>query len=199
MRQYKGPATSAMSFKKHFRQRKYGPVPITSSSNAEEAVQNILRNTPKVTETRARRHVLNCLVQNEPGVLSRVSGILAGRNFNIESLVVANTEVPDLSRMTLVFNGKNVQIEQARRQLEDLVPVWAVLDYTHTRLIERELLLLKLSILGPEHLQEQLPTARLDEEVDFEDDNLELEEVSKCFVLPRRIVICMAIDFHYII
>lgn len=53
--------------------------------------------------------------------MSRVSGILAARGFNIESLVVANTEVQDLSRMTVVFNGRNVQIEQARRQLEDLV------------------------------------------------------------------------------
>lgn len=50
-----------------------------------------------------------------------MSGILAARGFNIESLVVANTEVEDLSRMTIVFNGRNVQIEQARRQLEDLV------------------------------------------------------------------------------
>ncbi|KAG1437395.1 hypothetical protein G6F56_013130 [Rhizopus delemar] len=80
------------------------------------------------------RHILNCLVQNEPGVLSRVSGIIAGRGFNIESLVVAKTEVPDLSRMTIIFDGQNVQIEQARRQLEDLVPVWAVLDYTKTKL-----------------------------------------------------------------
>ena len=64
---------------------------------------------------------MNCLVQNEPGVLSRVSGVLAARGFNIESLVVANTEVEDLSRMTIIFNGRNVQIEQARRQLEDLV------------------------------------------------------------------------------
>jgi acetolactate synthase-1/3 small subunit len=164
-----------MAFKKHIRQKKYRPIPITASTNAEEAVTNILYNTPKPSESRAKRHVLNCLVQNEPGVLSRLSGVLAGRNFNIESLVVANTEVPDLSRMTVVFNGKNVQIEQARRQLEDLVPVWAVLDYTHTKLIERELLLLKLSILGPEHLYEQLPTAKLDDDVAYEDSTLELD------------------------
>lgn len=67
-------------------------------------------------------------MQNEPGVLSRVSGILAARGFNIESLVVANTEVPDLSRMTIVFNGRNVAIEQARRQLEDLVRALKLLD-----------------------------------------------------------------------
>lgn len=66
------------------------------------------------------RHVLNCLVQNEPGVLSRVSGILAGRGFNIDSLVVCRTEIRDLSRMSIVLRGQDGVIEQARRQLEDL-------------------------------------------------------------------------------
>lgn len=65
--------------------------------------------------------MLNCLVQNEPGVLSRVSGILAGRGFNIDSLVVCRTEIRDLSRMCIVLNGQDGVIEQARRQLEDLV------------------------------------------------------------------------------
>lgn len=69
------------------------------------------------------RHVLNCLVQNEPGVLSRVSGILAGRGFNIDSLVVCRTEIRDLSRMCIVLRGQDAVIEQARRQLEDLVSV----------------------------------------------------------------------------
>ncbi|KAF8659227.1 hypothetical protein AX16_001887 [Volvariella volvacea WC 439] len=102
------------------------------------------------------RHILNCLVQNEPGVLSRVSGILAGRGFNIDSLVVCRTEIPDLSRMCIVLSGQDGVVEQARRQLEDLVPVWAVLDYTETRTISRELLMVKVSILGPEYLDQQL-------------------------------------------
>jgi acetolactate synthase-1/3 small subunit len=89
-------------------------------------------------------------VQNEPGVLSRVSGILAARGFNIDSLVVCNTEVEDLSRMTIVLSGQDGVVEQARRQLEDLVPVWAVLDYTSSPLVQRELLLAKINILGPE-------------------------------------------------
>jgi acetolactate synthase small subunit len=67
------------------------------------------------------RHTLNCLVQNEPGVLSRVSGILAGRGFNIDSLVVCSTEIRDLSRMCIVLSGQDGVVEQARRQLEDLV------------------------------------------------------------------------------
>lgn len=114
-------ATSAMAFKKHIRQRRFGPVPSFPGPSVEEAVSNIIYNTPPPTRAPETRHILNCLVQNEPGVLSRVSGIIAARGFNIESLVVANTEVPDLSRMTVVFNGRNVHIEQARRQLEDLV------------------------------------------------------------------------------
>lgn len=101
-----------------------------------------------------KKHILNCLVQNEPGVLSRVSGILAARGFNIDSLVVCNTEVQDLSRMTIVLQGLDGVVEQARRQLEDLVPVWAVLDYTPAALVQRELLLAKVSILGPEVYEE---------------------------------------------
>jgi acetolactate synthase-1/3 small subunit len=95
-------------------------------------------------------------VQNEPGVLSRVSGILAARGFNIDSLVVCSTEVADLSRMTIVLQGQDGVVEQARRQLEDLVPVWAVLDYTQAPLVQRELLLAKISILGPEYFEELL-------------------------------------------
>ena len=60
-------------------------------------------------------------MQNEPGVLSRVSGILAGRGFNIDSLVVCRTEIRDLSRMCIVISGQDGVVEQARRQLEDLV------------------------------------------------------------------------------
>jgi len=119
-------------------------------------VNNILYNTPPPSLQPFTRHTLNCLVQNEPGVLSRVSGILAARGFNIDSLVVCATEIEDLSRMCIVLRGQDGVIEQARRQLEDLVPVWAVLDYTRTRSIERELLLAKVSLLGPERFAEHL-------------------------------------------
>lgn len=75
------------------------------------------------------RHILNCLVQNEPGVLSRVSGILAGRGFNIDSLVVCRTEIRDLSRMCIVLRGQDGVVEQARRQLEDLVSSLRISNY----------------------------------------------------------------------
>lgn len=130
--------------------------PSASSVSPAAAVSSILYETPIPSKEPPKRHVLNCLVQNEPGVLSRVSGILAARGFNIDSLVVCSTEVADLSRMTIVLQGQDGVVEQARRQLEDLVPVWAVLDYTAAPLVQRELLLAKISILGPEYFEELL-------------------------------------------
>jgi len=149
-------STSAFTYKQQHLSRP-PPLPATERArSAEEAVTNILYNTPPPSTQPFKKHILNCLVQDEPGVLSRVSGTLAGRGFNIDSLVVCRTEIRDLSRMTIVLNGQDGVVEQARRQLEDLVPVWAVLNYTDTRLIERELLLAKVSILGPEYLADQL-------------------------------------------
>ncbi|KAG2128631.1 small subunit of acetolactate synthase-domain-containing protein [Suillus bovinus] len=151
-------STSALDYKRAQRTRP-PPLPATDlprSQSAEEAVTNILYNTPPPSLQPFKKHIFNCLVQNEPGVLSRVSGILAARGFNIDSLVVCRTEIRDLSRMSIVLSGQDGVVEQARRQLEDLVPVWAVLDYTNTRVITRELLLVKVSILGPEYLEDQL-------------------------------------------
>ncbi|KAI7830692.1 small subunit of acetolactate synthase-domain-containing protein [Gamsiella multidivaricata] len=154
-------STSAISYKRSHPHKRHPALTADylhpAPPSAEEAVSNILYNTPPIGHKQTRqRHILNCLVQNEPGVLSRVSGILAGRGFNIDSLVVAKTEVADLSRMTIVLKGESTTVEQARRQLEDLVPVWAVLDYTGFKVIERELLLIKVSILGPEHVRAQM-------------------------------------------
>ncbi|ORY63999.1 uncharacterized protein BCR38DRAFT_392351 [Pseudomassariella vexata] len=150
-------AISAIAYKAL--RRRSAPLPVSdapSSWSAQAAVSNILYETPTPSTAPPKRHVLNCLVQNEPGVLSRVSGILAARGFNIDSLVVCNTEVDDLSRMTIVLTGQDGVVEQARRQLEDLVPVWAVLDYTNAALVQRELLLAKINILGPEYFEELL-------------------------------------------
>lgn len=150
-------STSALAYKALH--RRISPLPTSDSLpswSAPAAVSSILYETPLPSATPPKRRILNCLVQNEPGVLSRVSGILAARGFNIDSLVVCNTEVDDLSRMTIVLSGQDGVVEQARRQLEDLVPVWAVLDYTVAPLVQRELLLAKISLLGPEHFEEVL-------------------------------------------
>ena len=82
------------------------------------------------------RHTLSVLVDNAVGVLSKVSGLLAARGANIDSLAVSSTDVPDLSRMTIVLNCPDAQLEQARRQLEDLVDVWAVVDLTDDKVLE---------------------------------------------------------------
>jgi len=149
-------STSAIAYKAI--RRRQAPLPIDQPPawSAQAAVSSILYETPTPSAVPPKRHVLNCLVQNEPGVLSRVSGILAARGFNIDSLVVCSTEVEDLSRMTIVLTGQDGVVEQARRQLEDLVPVWAVLDYTNAPLVQRELLLAKINILGPEYFEELL-------------------------------------------
>lgn len=157
LRQSTTSSTSALAYKALH--RRISPLPTSDSLpiwSAQAAVSSILYETPSPSTTLPKRRILNCLVQNEPGVLSRVSGILAARGFNIDSLVVCNTEVEDLSRMTIVLSGQDGVVEQARRQLEDLVPVWAVLDYTSAPLVQRELLLAKVSLLGPEHFEEVL-------------------------------------------
>lgn len=153
---HESSSVSALAYKAL--RRRSGPLPVAESPSwtAQAAVSNILYETPLPSTAPPKRHVLNCLVQNEPGVLSRISGILAARGFNIDSLVVCSTEVEDLSRMTILLRGQDGVIEQARRQLEDLVPVWAVLDYTDTALVQRELLLAKVNILGPEYFEELL-------------------------------------------
>ncbi|KAJ1733182.1 acetolactate synthase, regulatory subunit [Coemansia sp. BCRC 34490] len=141
-------STAAMEFKQqHPRVLRRLPRVDAGPSAAEQAVSNILYNTPIAPKLQTERHILDCLAQDEPGVLARVTGIMAARGFNIDTLVASKTEVPGLSRMTLVLKGPAIVMEQAKKQLEDLVPIWAVLDYSRTRIIERESLLVKVSIL----------------------------------------------------
>ncbi len=122
--------------------------PAAPDDTTSDAVNNILYNTP--TDGGAdNKYTLSVLVDNEAGVLSKVSGLLAGRGFNIDSLTVSTTEVADLSRMTIVLKGTESHMEQARKQLEDLVQVWAVID-SGRNAIHREMCLLKVSTLPPE-------------------------------------------------
>ncbi len=90
------------------------------------------------------RHVLSALVQNQPGVLAHVSGMLASRGFNIDSLAVGETEEPNLSRMTFVVHGDNATLEQVRKQLDKLVTVVKVLDISAEDYVERDLMLIKI-------------------------------------------------------
>ncbi len=87
------------------------------------------------------RHILSILLENEPGALSRVSGLFSARGYNIESLTVAPTEDLTMSRMTIVTTGSDEVIEQITKQLNKLIEVVKVVDLTEGNHIERELML----------------------------------------------------------
>jgi acetolactate synthase-1/3 small subunit len=91
------------------------------------------------------RHVLSALVQNVPGVLAHVAGMLASRGYNIDSLAVGETEDPQLSRMTFVVVGDDSVLEQVRKQLEKIVTVVRVDDVSAHEYVERDLMLIKVS------------------------------------------------------
>jgi acetolactate synthase-1/3 small subunit len=90
------------------------------------------------------RHTLGVLVENQPGVLSRVSGLFSGRGFNIESLTVAETIEPEISRITLVTSGNEQIMEQIIKQLRKLVNVIKVIDFREVDFVEREMALIKV-------------------------------------------------------
>jgi acetolactate synthase-1/3 small subunit len=90
------------------------------------------------------RHVLSALVHNQPGVLAHVSGMLASRGFNIDSLAVGETEDANLSRMTFVVTGDDAELEQVRKQLDKIVTVVKVHDISSENFVERDLMLIKV-------------------------------------------------------
>ena len=94
------------------------------------------------------RSILAVLLENEAGALSRVVGLFAQRNYNIESLTVAPTEDQTLSRLTLTTSGDENKITQIRKQLDKLVEVVRVVDLCESPHVERELLLIKVSAQG---------------------------------------------------
>jgi len=90
-------------------------------------------------------HTLSVLVENKPGVLSRVTGLFSRRGFNIESLAVGVCEEPGMSRITIVCIGDDAQIEQVMKQLNKLIDVIKVSDITENDRVERELALVKVT------------------------------------------------------
>ena len=94
------------------------------------------------------RHIVSILLENESGALSRVSGLFSARGYNIESLTVAPTEDPSLSRMSIVTTGSDEVLEQITKQLNKLVDVVKVVDLSEAAHIERELMLIKLRATG---------------------------------------------------
>ncbi len=94
------------------------------------------------------RHIISILLENEAGALSRVAGLFSARGYNIESLIVAPTEDPSLSRMTLVTTGNEEIVEQIKKQLNKLIDVVKLLDLSEGPHIERELMMVKTRAVG---------------------------------------------------
>jgi acetolactate synthase-1/3 small subunit len=90
------------------------------------------------------RHTLSVLVEDKPGVLARIAGLFSRRGFNIESLAVGPTEVPEISRMTIVVNVDRLPLEQVTKQLNKLVNVLKIVELEPETAVQRELLLVKV-------------------------------------------------------
>ena len=95
-------------------------------------------------ERELMKHTLSVLVENKPGVLTRVAGLFARRGFNIDSLVVAETENPAVSRMTITVDEQDQPVEQVTKQLHKLINVLKITDLDPAESVERELLLIKV-------------------------------------------------------
>jgi len=94
------------------------------------------------------RHIISILIENESGALSRVAGLFSARGYNIESLTVAPTQDPSLSRMTLVTRGSEEIVEQITKQLNKLIDVVKLIDLAESSHIERELMMVKVKAAG---------------------------------------------------
>lgn len=94
----------------------------------------------------SKKHILSLLVDNKPGVLARIAGLFSGRNYNIESLCVAETNDPTVSRITLVTKGGIALLEQIKKQLNKLIDVIKVMDFTHTDFVQTEAVLVKVRV-----------------------------------------------------
>jgi acetolactate synthase-1/3 small subunit len=92
----------------------------------------------------AEKHALVALVNDKPGVLNRIASLFRRRGFNIESIAVGHSEIPGVSRVTIIVAGTNPQVEQVRKQLEKEIEVIKVFDVTGDNTITRELALIKV-------------------------------------------------------
>ncbi|MDP4575118.1 acetolactate synthase small subunit [Qipengyuania sp. G39] len=109
----------------------------------------------KIAEQASERHVLNVIVDNEPGILAKITGMFTARGYNIDSLTVADiSEDHAISRITVVTRGPEPVIDQIRAQLERLVPVHKVIDLTESGAhVERELALVKVAGKGDNRVE----------------------------------------------
>ncbi|HTI69778.1 MAG TPA: acetolactate synthase small subunit [Candidatus Limnocylindria bacterium] len=122
------------------------------------------------------RHTISVLVENKFGVLTRVTGLFSGRGYNIDSLNVAPTHDPSLSRMTIVTRGDDATVDQICKQLDKLIDVVKVVDYHKGDFIDRELVLVKVKADGQTRSEvAQLAELFRAKIVDVQPDNLVIE------------------------
>ena len=114
------------------------------------------------------KRVIALLMENQPGALSRVVGLFSQRGYNIESLIVAPTEDPSLSRLTMTTHGDSQVVEQITKQLNKLIDVVKVLDLSLEEYVGRELLLIKMEFSE----KAEAEVSSLEGQVLFKDDNL---------------------------
>ncbi len=98
----------------------------------------------------AHTHVLSVTVRDQPGVLMRIAGLFARRGFNIESLSVAQSETPGISRTTFTVSGEDATVEQVQKQLQKLIDVIKVIDHSEAKFVDRELMLIKVGVASPD-------------------------------------------------
>lgn len=109
------------------------------SANPKHSLYTSLKSTEKKTE-----HIVMAIVEDVPGVLSRISGLFRRRNFNIKSFTAGNSGQPGLTRITVIVDGKKTMTEQLVKQLDKIIEVIEVRDITSELPVERELVLLKI-------------------------------------------------------
>ena len=121
-------------------------------------------------------HTLSVLVENHPGVLARISGLLSGRGFNIQSIAAGETEDPAVTRITMVVKGDDRVIDQVKKQVGRLIDVIAVTDLTEVPSVDRELAMVKVSS-GPSGRKDifQIVDGFPAKVVDIADESLTLE------------------------
>lgn len=117
--------------------------------------QNASRQSAKLSQrsragARMKHHVLSVTVRDEPGVLMRIAGLFARRGFNIESLSVAQSEIPGISRTTFTLSGEDINIEQIEKQLQKLIDVIKVIDHSKAKFVDRELMLIRVAVNSPD-------------------------------------------------
>lgn len=94
-----------------------------------------------------KKHTISVLVENRFGVLARIAGLFSARGFNIDSLAVGETEDPTVSRMTIALSGDDKILQQVKKQLNKLIDVIKVIDFTREECISREIILIKVSVV----------------------------------------------------